>query len=426
MPATVLTGLSRAGATAAAVALAAGALLVAPAGPTAYAANANCGQRTQPVYLPETTTPVIEYGRDTVLRSGGFTGEGVTVALVDSGVTAANAHFASDPTALARGTTLLPATPEAAEYRDAGGQLDRLDHGTTVASLIAAREVPGSGVRGLAPRATVLPVQAFASLAFDDPRSAPLLPTPATLAAGIRYAADQGARVVAVPVALTAGSDELKAAVAYAHDKGALVVASAGDRDAKVTTDAPRYPAAYPTVVGVTALTQNGAPSPAAIRGDHVDLAAPAQHLTVALGAFGDCSVAETPGSDLATGLVAGAAALLVQRYPAAGPVEWAYRLQSSAVRPRSDQRDPVVGWGAIAPFDALTMTLDPSRPGPTLPGGSPTTVEVATAAGKPIVLPADPAAATRRTAWWLVGAVLSLSLGLVMVRTLRRASPRG
>ena len=86
----------------------------------------------------------------------------------------------------------------------------------------------------------------------------------------------------------------------------------------------------------MTALTQNGAPSPAAVRGDHVDLAAPAQHLNVALGAFGDCTVADTPGSDLATGLVAGAAALLVQRFPAAGPGEWAYRLQSSAVRPQS------------------------------------------------------------------------------------------
>lgn len=415
-------GAGRAWATAAMVALSAGALVVAPTVPAAVAASANCGQRTQPVYLPETTTPVIEYGRETVLRSGGFTGEGVTVAVVDSGVTAANAHFASDPTALASGTTLLPATPDTTELRDPAGHVDRLDHGTTVASLIAARDVPGSGVRGLAPRATILPIQAFGSLAFDDPRSAPLLPTPATLGAGIRYAADRGARVIAVPVALTEGSDELKGAVAYAYDKGALVIASAGDRDAKVTRDAPRYPAAYPTVVGVTALTQNGAPSPAAVRGDHVDLAAPAQHLNVALGAFGDCTVADTPGSDLATGLVAGAAALLVQRFPAAGPGEWAYRLQSSAVRPQSHQRDPAVGWGAISPVDALTMTLDPTRPGPTLPGGAPTPVEVATAAGTPIVMPADPAAATRRTAWWLTGGVLSLGLGLVMVRALRRS----
>lgn len=66
-------GAGRAWATAAMVALSAGALVVAPTVPAAYAASANCGQRTQPVYLPETTTPVIEYGRETVLRSGGFT-----------------------------------------------------------------------------------------------------------------------------------------------------------------------------------------------------------------------------------------------------------------------------------------------------------------------------------------------------------------
>lgn len=187
----------------------------------------------------------------------------MTVAVVDSGVTAANAHFASDPTsALASGTTLLSATPRAAELRDPAGHVDRLDHGTTVASLIAARDVPGSGVRGLAPAGDDPAHPSLRLTRLRRPTPRPLLPTPATLGAGIRYAADRGARVIAVPVALTEGSDELKGAVAYAYDKGALVIASAGDRDAKSNRDAPRYPAAYPTVVGVTALTQNGARAP--------------------------------------------------------------------------------------------------------------------------------------------------------------------
>ena len=142
------------------------------------------------------------------------------------------------------------------------------------------------------------------------------------------------------------------------------------------------------------------------------------------MGAFGDCLVAQTPSSDFATGLVAGAATLLVQSYPQATPDEWSYRLLASAVRPQSDRRDPILGWGVLAPHDALTITLDPTRVGPPRPGTSQIPLQSDRTRGTPIILGADPTSMTRQAAWWVAGGLIALVLGLIMVRALRQSRP--
>src|SRR5690606_26491177 len=75
-------------------------------------------------------------------------GEGITVAVVDSGVS-------PRPPMLA-GRVL--------EGRDIGlpnhsGQCDEYGHGTVVASMIAGRPLPGVALHGMAPAATILPVR---------------------------------------------------------------------------------------------------------------------------------------------------------------------------------------------------------------------------------------------------------------------------
>ncbi len=392
-------------------------------GSSPAAAASGCGQRSKVELIAEPSYVLRQYAAASALWPRGHDGAGVIVAVLDSGLSSDNPHFAA-PGAVLDGTTFLPEDPTLADLRAPTGRKDAAEHGTAVAGLIAARRIDGSGVAGLAPAATLLPVQVYGIAASDDPRYAAALPKTSQIAAGIRYAADAGAKVIALSMSQDRPDPALEEAVAYARSKGALLVASAGDRlTAANKSDTPRYPAAYPGVVSVTATTTDGRASSTSIHGPHVSIAAPGQQLPTTVGAFGDCVVAAQPESSYAVPLVAAAAALLVQRYPAEGPDLWKYRLEASAIRPSSAVRDDRLGWGLLAPYDALTMTLDPDRPGPVLPGKSAPRQRIDAVQVSPLVLPDDPLARPRALGVWLVFGAAVATLALRLVRTLRSGS---
>ena len=120
------------------------------------------------------------------------TGAGVLVAVVDSGVDAANAHLSG---AVVGGIDLV------GDGTNPDGTSDVNGHGTAIAGQIAARSIPESGVVGLAPDANLLSVRVYRS---DDDQSvkAGFGPSPDRLAAGIRYAADSGAQIINADVPL--------------------------------------------------------------------------------------------------------------------------------------------------------------------------------------------------------------------------------
>ncbi|MFC8502789.1 S8 family serine peptidase [Pedococcus sp. NPDC057267] len=346
------------------------------------------------------------------------TGRGVVVAVVDSGVDARNAHFKD---ALVVGKSFVPQLP---------ANRDDLGHGTAVAGEIVARGVKGSGLVGLAPEAKVMPVRVFFSDA-EESRSAGVGPRPDRIAAGIRYAADHGAKVVNVSMSTPTDDPALREAVSYATRRGALVVASAGNRNvSEDKSDSPRYPAAYPEAVAVAAVDASDTVGEGSIHGPHVDLAAPGtQILTTYLDA-GDCLLEQDEEStSFATAYVSAAAALLAQRFPTEGPAAWKHRLESTAARDRRDQRTDAAGWGLVQPYEALTALTDSSVEGPPAPGESPR--PVVTAAPERIDLSArpDPYAPQRTAAlWWSLlgaGALVALALGGAMRtgRARRRAA---
>ena len=83
-------------------------------------------------------------------------GQGVVVAIVDSGVDATNPHLQG---AMAPGIDLLGR---------GDGQVDEDGHGTAVAGMIAARQVEGSGVVGVAKSATIMPVRVYQGVSEDQ------------------------------------------------------------------------------------------------------------------------------------------------------------------------------------------------------------------------------------------------------------------
>lgn len=343
-------------------------------------------------------------------------GQGVTVAVVDSGVHSQNEHLQD---VVSGGTNVVDGDDP--HDRDADG------HGTFVAGIIAARAVEGSGVLGVAPSADIQSVRVYYGRGEQAEREDVHL-TPQRIAAGIEWAARNEAQIINVSLSSDQDHPDLREAVEQAVDAGALVVASAGNRQTAAEQDTvPRYPAAYDGVLGVSAVDRQGVwHALASFEVPEVDVAAPGQHVPSAFLYGGDCIFNEgdaVPSSSWATAYVSGAAALIAARYPQESAEQWAHRLQATASRAGTWERDDRVGWGIIQPVAALEFVDDGSAPGPPSPvhgAGEPMpppTVDLALTEHPDPMAPAQ-----QLTRWWLVGSAALIVLALLYSRT----RPRG
>lgn len=146
------------------------------------------------------------------------TGEGALVAVVDSGVELSHPDLKSNIQGRGMDFVGARATPSAQ---------DQNGHGTHVAGIIAASRNNGIGIAGVAPGARILPVRVCDSEGFCEDSD---------IAEGIRFAADKGADVISLSVALAlltpkieGGEKAILDAISYAEDAGAVVVAAAGN-----------------------------------------------------------------------------------------------------------------------------------------------------------------------------------------------------
>jgi type VII secretion-associated serine protease mycosin len=375
-----------------------GAVLV-PVEPASADVDCIVGQ-TRYVDTPSYTLLRLAAGRTWDLSVG----QGTTVAVVDSGVEDANAHL-SDVTL--PGRSFVAGEPDARE--------DDWGHGTAVAGIIAAQFLDDSSVIGLAPGAKILPVRVYRAEPSEDSQPTPAeLPSTDRMAAGIRWAAEQGPDVINVSMSATADDPALREAVRYAVRHDIVVVASAGNRTSRDEENGVRYPAAYPGVIGVAASDTNDTVTSASIHGPQVDVSAPGENVLTSFFGSGDCLIAQDrPYSSYAAGYVSALAALLRERYPDESAKMVAYRIMSSADRPQRDARDNVGGWGLIQPYDALTMTPDPSRPGPPMPGAPQPQQTVSRPVVRPVLASPDPRQPAQQSAlWW------ALFLGGLVVLT--------
>lgn len=339
-------------------------------------------------------------------------GRGVTVAVVDSGVKAGNAHFVD------------ALVPGASTFGDGSARADDdlFGHGTAVAGIIAARKVEGSGVVGIAPEASIMPVRAFESAPEDGQSSNDVVgPSAASVASGIRWAADHGAQIINVSLSDDQSAELYADAVAYAHALGSLVIASAGNRN---TADSNRpdpahfYPGELPGALAVSGVLKDGTWSgESSYAGSHVDIAAPGQSMPSAYISGGDCVFnGDSASSSYATAVVSGAAALVAARYPDESPDQWAFRLTQSAMRTAPAQGTDTVGWGEVRPAEALALVDDGTLPGPQSPAyaaGEPEPEETRTISVEP---DADPLDSAREIVGWGFGAAATISVVVLLL----------
>ena len=168
-------------------------------------------------------------------------------------------------------------------------------HGTLVSSVAAAVQ-DSTGVAGVCPWCQLVAVKVLGAdgSGFLD-----------TVANGIVYAADNGARVVNLSLGGAGGSQTLEDAVNHAWNKGALVVAAAGNDGA----DARLWPAAYPNSMAIASTNDQDFRSCFSNWGqDYISVSGPGESI---LGATPNQGYGTYSGTSLSTPHVSGLAGLL-------------------------------------------------------------------------------------------------------------------
>ena len=263
------------------------------------------------------------------------TGRGVIVAVIDSGVDGTHPDLAGQ---VLPGVDLV--SPDGTDGPDPVG------HGTTVAGLIAGRDDDDLGVVGLAPDAKILPVRVLdGENRYDDAM---------IVARGVRWAVDNGARVINLSLGGSGDSPALAAALDYAFARDVVVVACTGNL---ATSSSPKvwYPAREPGVIAVAGLERNSENLwSGSITGHQTVLTAPATALFGARpGGYW-----RVQGTSFAAPLVAATAALVRARYPQMSAGDVINRLLVTAKDIGPLGRDDRFGYGLVNPVAALTADV--------------------------------------------------------------------
>jgi hypothetical protein len=261
----------------------------------------------------------------------------VVIAILDTGLKTQGLDFSGQ---VVPGWNVLNSTSDTST--DAG------NHGTYVAGVAGLAADTGSGNAGYCPGCRVMPVQ----IGTDSGASY------SSMASGITWAADHGARVENLSWAGTSASATLAEAVAYARSKGVVVLAAAGNSNCDCAT----YPAATPGVLGVAGVTSSGEKAPDSNYGSWVALAAPEGNMTAWPSLNGAPGFAQVGGTSLASPAAAAIAGLILSANPALSGGQVEQLLESSArAVPFSD------AYGEVDAMAALSATglSDPQAPGP-------------------------------------------------------------
>jgi len=261
--------------------------------------------------------------------------DGLVVAVVDTGVDADHPDF--EGVTILEGASFVGATLEGVPVPDATADDDN-GHGTYVTGIIAAETNNGIGVAGTVgpysgSKVSILPVKVLDKNGYGSSWQ---------VAQGIRWAVEQGARVINLSFGGYGYSTAEKEAVNYALQNDVVVVAAAGNSGGSVNNF---YPAAFPGVIAVGAVDESGARADFSNYGSALDIMAPGVGVVSTIPAEfveddcqqptcyvdGESYYVSWKGTSASAPFVSGAAALLLLQEPGLGAEEVAERLTSTA-----------------------------------------------------------------------------------------------
>jgi len=250
---------------------------------------------------------------------------GAVIAILDSGVDATHPDLAGK---LVAGYNT---------YSNSTDTVDQFGHGTEVAGAAGALTNNAEGVAGVAGAAPLMPVRVT-----DAAGRA----TSASIANGIVWAADHGARVANLSFNGIAGNATIRTAAEYAYNHGMLVVAASGNCACVDPTPENPY------VLSVSATDETDSLAYFSSTGAFVDLSAPGTNIltTARFGLY-----AADSGTSLASPIVAGVAALMFSANPALTPAIATQLMEATAFDPGGNGYDQGFGHGRVDAFAAVS-----------------------------------------------------------------------
>jgi subtilisin family serine protease len=288
------------------------------------------GSQVASNYVMQPATQIIR--QHDLQASSSFTGAGITVAVIDTGVDASHPALQTvlapgfnfianinDPSELVDLTPAMAAALAQSTTSILDGQnLVQLNASTvailsqsTTSILDGPPSAFGHGtmtagiVHLVAPGASIMPLKAFAGDGSSDLFN---------IVRAIYYAADHGANVISMSFEISQSSPALQSAIQYAVGKNIVVVAASGNDGEQILV----FPAAYNTVIGVGSTNNSDAKSSFTNFGTNaVFVAAPGEGV---ITTYPGGNYAAGWGTSFSTPLVAGEAALVLQARPTYKP----------------------------------------------------------------------------------------------------------
>ncbi len=255
----------------------------------------------------------------------------VTIAILDTGVDLSHADLASK---------IVPG------YDFVNGDSipqDDNGHGTHAAGIAAAIGNNGVGVAGVSWGARIMPVKvlnAGGGGSFAD------------AAAGIIWAADNGAQIINLSLGGTSPSRFCRTRSTMRMEEEFLLVAAAGNDNGAI-----RYPARYPNVIAVGAVDSLNNRVGSSNYGSELDLVAPGVNIySTVIGGYGYNS-----GTSMSAPYVSGLAAILYGIPGNGSSALVTSQMESTALDLGSAGFDVYHGFGLIQMDSALKLTIPPT-----------------------------------------------------------------
>lgn len=236
----------------------------------------------------------------------GAKGDGVLVAVIDSGINTKHEDLKSN--------IQSAVTKSTGGYN---GAVDNNGHGSHVSGIIAAAANNGVGGAGVAPNAKIMSIKALEQI-----RTGTASGSTADIVMAVNYAAaNKNTRIINMSLGgggVGAHPDPIyQSAISAAADKGIIVVVAAGNESKDLDGDYRAYPACFDDVVTVAALDEagTGLADYSNFGSNFVDIIAPGTQVFSSYGGNSD-SYAKLDGTSMATPVVSGILALILSSNP--------------------------------------------------------------------------------------------------------------
>ena len=269
-------------------------------------------------------------------RAKGYTGKGVTIAIIDGKVDTSVPELA--------GANVVDKSPCAIN-----GSNESASHGTGIASLLVSQDY------GIIPDATLLAYQSIDSTSYagkDCPMKAGALPT--DLSSLVNQAINDGASIVNFSASSSMRGADLKWAIARAMSQGVIITASVGNGGADENES---HLSRWSGVVGVSAIDDKGKFASYSSWGQGVTTTAVGGPFTERN--ISDGTIGSTQGTSYSAPIVAGALAQARAKWPNATANQLLQLLVNTAVGHEN-------GWNQYGGYGAANLggmlNTDPSQ----------------------------------------------------------------